>query len=784
MRRSPSHSPCRPRLRSRLRSRRSLGLILSLSLAMACNRQDQEVGEFRLSWPEEGTGLSVDWHGKRLLDLEELEFGQGEAEVDFQVGSYKFTETALDLSAVQGTELRSKRRDDSLELELIGAGDKSVGWLHAWAVGDRVLNVSILSDSSGTNRARASFACDPDDRFLGLGAHAFDVDHRGEAFGLWVGEPGIGKSDQEAYPADWFLQGTRHSSSYPVPFILNPRAPVGVGVSTWSRVDVDLCASDPSRWSLTTWSGVLNLKVVAGDSPLEVVGTHTLASGAPVLPPDWAFAPWLDAIRGVERVRTVAATLRAAGAPASVIWTEDWKGSNPQAVGYQLSDEWEVDEALYPNAEDIAAELHGQGFKWLGYFAPFIAKDTKAASEAAEFGVRTPDGEETYWFTGAGLGEVTVLDPTNPDAVAWAEEKMTAALEIGLEGWMTDYAEWLPTDATLQGMDALDDHNAYPRLWQEMSAEVLAGTDSVFFTRSGWTGSQSVSPVTWAGDQRTSFEADDGLPTVLPMGIGLGISGVAFYTHDIAGYNSIGNAPTTKEVWFRWCALGAFTPIMRTHHGRFDEDNWQFDTDEETLAHFTRYAIEHARLFPYLRGLAEKAHTDGIPLVLAPALVYPEADWARIDAWLLGSALLVAPVMEAGAEGREVELPGGQRWFNYFSGAEVESGWQAAALGDIPVFAAEGTIIPLLAEAPDTFTTATDSGITTLSDMDGARELRVFGSGGRFTEADGTRYSVSGTATGPGEASQTLTDGTVEVGGLKVKISGSEERSYRVVVYP
>jgi hypothetical protein len=62
-------------------------------------------------------------------------------------------------------------------------------------------------------------------------------------------------------------------------------------------------------------------------------------------------------VGGEARVREVAATLRAAGAPSSVIWTEDWKGGEETAFGYHLTAEWTVDTTLYPDAPSLDAEL-------------------------------------------------------------------------------------------------------------------------------------------------------------------------------------------------------------------------------------------------------------------------------------------------------------------------------------------------------------------------------------------------------------------------------------------
>ena len=54
--------------------------------------------------------------------------------------------------------------------------------------------------------------------------------------------------------------------------------------------------------------------------------------------------------------------------------------------------------------------------------------------------------------------------------------------------------------------------------------------------------------------------------------------------------------------------------------------------------------------------------------------------------------------------------------------------------------------------------------------------------GSPFTEADGTTYTPSGTPTGPGTATSTLTTGDVEVSGVTLHIEGTVARAYTVVV--
>src|SRR5690606_27426566 len=77
--------------------------------------------------------------------------------------------------------------------------------------------ILTLRYADGANRQRFSFACAPDDHFVGLGAQTHDVDHRGQVVPLWVSEQGIGKTDSDELPLLWQVTGRRHTTHVPQP---------------------------------------------------------------------------------------------------------------------------------------------------------------------------------------------------------------------------------------------------------------------------------------------------------------------------------------------------------------------------------------------------------------------------------------------------------------------------------------------------------------------------------------------------------------------------------------
>jgi alpha-glucosidase (family GH31 glycosyl hydrolase) len=318
-------------------------------------------------------------------------------------------------------------------------------------------------------------------------------------------------------------------------------------------------------------------------------------------------------------------------------------------------------------------------------------------------------------FTGAKFTSTSLLDLTNPDANQWAADKMRGLIDLGSDGWMHDYAEWLPTDAVMHGGDSIKFHNRYPVLWQQIARGVIDekkdDRQRTFFVRSGWFGTPQIADVFWAGDQSTNFAKDDGMPSVITQGINLSVNGCPAYGHDISGYQSSLGTPATKELFWRWTALGAFSPVMRTHHGYQDALNHNLTTDPDTTDMWRRYAIEHVQLAPYLMAQAKKASEEtGLALFRGLFLQYPDEDtsWTIRDEFLLGDAILVAPVIEKDATSRKVWFPTETHWFPWTGGAakEIVSADRteeiAAPLGEIPVFVRPGTVIP---RYPDTIRT-------------------------------------------------------------------------------
>jgi len=559
-------------------------------------------------------------------------------------------------------------------------------------------------DGSDADSLAIPIRCDPEGSFHGFGEQYNATEQTGEAFRLLVEEQGIGRDGSLR-----LFTGDAHSTYFPMPYYLDARG-FGVLFRTDHRVDVDVCAEDTGvAWIEVIADEPVEWVVFHGPTPRDVIRQLSEEVGRPAPIPDWAFGTWMAAQEGRDEVLAEVAALEAAEVPFSAIWAQDWTGIRMNfGGGFGVEYRWEDDDELYPDLAGMIDDLHGRGYKFLAYANPFIDPDLPnhfAEMEAMGMLIGAPEGYEppectpevtadpsTYVFA-APNGCSSHPDLTNPDTRRYVKDALVAMIETwGIDGWMQDFGEWTPLDAVLaDGSDPVAYHNRFVVDWQQMAREAMDEArpdgDFAYIGRSGWTGVQGAAQIHWVGDQEANFEETDGLPTVVPAMLNLGLSGQPHVTHDIAGFSG---GPSTKELFQRWTELGAFTPIMRTHDGNARDANWSWQSDEETTEHFRRFARIHEALAPLFRELADQAQVDSAPILRHLLLEYPEdrTAWEVHDQFLVGDSLLVAPVVHMGETRREVYLPEGT-WFHVWTGEEHAGGQTVevdAPIGSPPVF--------------------------------------------------------------------------------------------------
>ena len=654
--------------------------------------------------------------------------------VEMHFGSYRFNDNVMAESWQKIGKLGAITETETGATFTLVGSDRDLG---TGTVTIDQTHVRIELATGGERIALGAYTPE-NEHLVGLGGQSFDVDHRGERVPLWVQEDGLGKypDDDDQYLGTWFLTGRKHSTHTPMPMVLSSQD-YALVVDTDARAIFDLANTHDNTAVYEAWEGNLDLHIFLGDTSRDAFSQMIAWVGKPARPPQTIFAPWVDALFGSANVRRVAQALRTNGVASSVIWTEDWRGGGDGAFGYALHEDWRVDRAMYPDFEQVASDLHGMGFAFHTYHNTFVDSSADIYNEVVASGYAIEDGNGApFHFTGVKFNPSTLLDLTNPVAVDWGKRVMREAIALGSDGWMADFAEWLPTDCVLaSGEDPMLVHNRYPVDWAKMNAEMFAASpagrpEGIYFMRSAWLHSQPHVQVMWAGDQQTDWTEGDGLPSVIPMGIGMGLAGFPYFGHDVGGYMSQGTVPTSEELFYRWTSFGALSPVMRTHHGRAVHQNVQWEANAGTIAHFRRWTRFHMQLAAYLWGSIGSFERAGLPLFRFIALDYPDEEWAwtAVDEYLLGDRILVAPIQVEGAMSRTVQLPAGE-WYPLFGGASTSGGeiTANASRTEIPAFVPAGSILVLYPDGVDTMLPATQlASATTLAETNDAREVWVF----------------------------------------------------------
>ena len=212
-------------------------------------------------------------------------------------------------------------------------------------------------------------------------------------------------------------------------------------------------------------------------------------------------------------------------------------------------------------------------------------------------------------------------------------------------------------------------------------------------SRSGWAGSQRYGGVAF-GEAVTDWT---GLRASLARVLGLGLCGLPFSGTDVGGSTAV----PSPELYVRWFQLSAFLPVFRgqpfRRTGARDPREW----GAEVLPHLRAAVERRERLLPYYVTLTHLAQRTGAPYV-RPLWWHRFQDRALRDcddAFLLGDALLVAPVLERGVRERRVRLPRGC-WCDTATGTRYEGGRTvtlAAPLNRLPVLARAGAAVPVAA---------------------------------------------------------------------------------------
>ncbi len=522
----------------------------------------------------------------------------------------------------------------------------------------------------------------PEERIHGLGQQYGALDHHGAR---------VVQYNRDALGSNGTLL-TYHNT----PFAWSS-AGYGIVVHAAGRVLWEI--GTPSHETLTVAAAgdVLDLYLLAADTPREMLAAFYALAGNPGTVPDWALGIWMSRCqyRGRAEVEDVARRLDALHFPWDVLHLDPrWMRLRRDRENDHGADfTWDAEQFGDPRAffEWARRDARVRVSLWENPYA-LVDSPTHQALQRLHGIATLDDGTFAVPFE-APKQQSHVVDFTSEAARRWWAEQHDELIRLGASAFKTDFAEGVPDEARFSdGRSGADIHNLYALLFNRLVFDAVAaqGMHPFVFGRSGWLGSHR-HPLQWSGDAQCTWADMRG---ALRAGLSAALSGTAFWASDIGGFYSLDDPLPEPELYARWAWLGCLSPIARFHGtGPREPDVFPAPVRDAALAAARlRYA-----LLPYLAELNRRA-AAGEPLMRPLLLDFPADPAIHRDAteFMLGDALLVAPVLEPGGR-RSIHLPPG-RWGDWWTGAVVEGPADldvSVPLDRVPLYQREGTTVEL-----------------------------------------------------------------------------------------
>jgi alpha-glucosidase len=559
----------------------------------------------------------------------------------------------------------------------------------------------VHNETSGTQwrtdgGVRLSLSLPADEGCYGLGERASALNLRGKALQLWNAEP------SKAYTRD------TDPLYFSVPFYLglNANGARGVLWDNSSRGMVDLGAATPNELTFEAETGELRYYLFFGATVNEVMERYTELTGRIHLPPLWGLGYHQSRFSYFpqDSVLKVAEEFRKHSVPCDALYLDIHYMHNFQVFTWNHE--------RFPGGAQMVNRLRQSGFKTVAALHPGIKVDDDyviyKSGLARNVFLKNPDGTP---FTGAlWSGTSHLPDFTNPITRSWWVEQFDVLLRAGVDGVVNDMGEpslLSPEGHTVTVPDYVEHdrdglggnhqlvHNVYGSMMARATQDGLEKHRSeqrpFNVMRSGYAGSQRYG-FAWTGANKADW---DHLRLSISMALNMNLSGMSLVGADIGGFDGEPDA----ELFTRWLQAGCLLPYFRNHTmlGTKPQEPWSYGQPYEVINRVTiqlRY-----RLLAYLYSVVALCREFGYPVVRPLFTLEPQNQALRSvdDSFLVGDALLVAPVMQPGAIEREVYLPKGQ-WYDFWTNEAMFGGRKhtvPAPLERLPLFVRAGSCLPL-----------------------------------------------------------------------------------------
>jgi len=622
-------------------------------------------------------------------------------------------------------------KEEGGTIQLATAGITVVVEKKPFRISYRYKGKPLVAEKGGYGRAAGlqsiEFALEGDEALYGAGSRAVGMNRRGNRFPLYnKASYGFGaRATQMGYGIPMALSSRRYAIHFD-----NPQ-------TGW--IDMDSHKDGTLRFE--TIGGRQTYHVVAGDDWAEIMDGYTRLTGRQPLPPRWAFGNFASRFgyHTEAETRAVVDKFRAEDIPLdAVVLDLYWFGKTVKGTMGNLA--WDRDS--FPQPEKMMADFSQKGVKTVVITEPFILTTSKRWQEAADKGVLATGKDGKPFTFDFYFGNTGLVDVFKPQARNWFWDIYKNLKAGGVAGWWGDLGEpeMHPAAARHATGTADEVHNIYGHAWAGLIAEGYARDfpqeRPFILMRSGYSGSQRFGMIPWSGDVSRGW---GGLQSQMEISLQMGMQGQAYMHSDLGGF---AGPVLDDELYVRWLQYGVFQPIFRPHAQEAVPSEAVFR--EPATRALARDAIRlRYAMLPYNYTAAFDNSRTGMPLMRPVMFEEPENDMvptATISStYLWGSDFLVAPVVEAGQQRKEIYFPNHGKadglWFDFYTDQPHRGGileTVSTVREHIPTFVRAGAFVPL---APVVQTTRDYTGKTL--ELHYWHDASVSASDGKLYDDDG-----------------------------------------------
>lgn len=485
-----------------------------------------------------------------------------------------------------------------------------------------------------------------------------------------------------------------------------------------------LSPRDPVEQARMSWwselGDMIDYYFIRGENMDGVIsGYRSLTGKSPVMP-RWAMGYWQsrERYKTADELLTAVNEYRRRNIPLDNI-VLDWSYWPEDAWGSHC-----FDSLRFPDPAGMVDSVHQLNARVMISVWPKFYHSTRHYQEFDQKGwmYRQAVNDSVRDWIGKGyIGSFYDAYSEGARHLFWSQMR-EHLYDKGFDAWWMDASEpdilsnaSLDYRKKLSGPTALGSSTRYLNAYALMNAQAIyegqRATDPekrVFLlTRSGFGGLQRYSTATWSGDIGACWED---MKAQIPAGLNFSLSGIPWWTMDIGGFcvprrfEKAGEGTPAREEWrelnVRWHQFGAFCPLYRSH-GQYPYREMYHIAPEghpayESMLWYNRLRY---RLLPYIYTLAGRTFLEDYTIMRALVMDFPRDSRVKdiSGQYMFGPAFMVCPVYHYQARNREVWLPEGCGWYDFYTGTYYAGGQMLLApapYGRMPLFVREGSVIP------------------------------------------------------------------------------------------